>query len=127
MASEVWTNATAPAEVSPRSAGELAWIPTGQKGALVLLGGTSFPLNVTTSIETDLIAPYITTSAMNAATALGKGFVETVQIYDIANKEWYQQKTTGDIPPPTAEFCTVVASAKDGTSHQVGMDHACSR
>jgi hypothetical protein len=42
-----------------------------------------------------------------------------VHVYDIANDKWYTQQTDGDIPPPTTEFCSVVASSQDEASHQV--------
>lgn len=45
--------------------------------------------------------------------------MEYVSIYDPENDEWYEQKTTGDVPPPTAAFCSVVATSKEKDSHQV--------
>jgi hypothetical protein len=40
-------------------------------------------------------------------------------VYDIANKTWYEQPTSGETPPQLAEGCTVVASAPDGSSHNI--------
>ena len=45
--------------------------------------------------------------------------MSTVSVYDIANKIWYEQLTTGDTPGQLAEGCTVVASAEDGSSHNI--------
>jgi hypothetical protein len=45
--------------------------------------------------------------------------METVSVYDIANKVWYDQPTSGQIPGQLAEGCTVVASAQDGSSHNI--------
>ena len=45
--------------------------------------------------------------------------MSTVSVYDIANKVWYEQPTSGQIPPQMAEGCTVVASAQDGSSHNI--------
>jgi hypothetical protein len=42
-----------------------------------------------------------------------------VSVYDIANKIWYEQKTTGPTPIALAQGCTVVASAEDGSSHNI--------
>ena len=45
--------------------------------------------------------------------------MEIVAVYDIATKVWYQQKTTGPYPIGLAQGCTVVASAQDGSSHNI--------
>lgn len=74
--------------------------------------------------------------------------MKTIGIYDIANQTWcdssvtlacestsmrkvgpiahyrsynsrHLQNTTGDIPPATALFCSVLASAEDGSSHNI--------
>jgi hypothetical protein len=45
--------------------------------------------------------------------------MKTVSVYDIANKVWYEQPTSGQIPGQLAEACTVVASAADGSSHNI--------
>lgn len=51
----------------------------------------------------------------------------TVDLFDIdsylqnpdSNGTWYSQKTTGDIPKPRIDFCTVVISAPDNSSHHI--------
>ena len=50
-----------------------------------------------------------------------------VSIYDPENDEWYEQETKGDIPPPTADFCSVVATSHDKDSHQVSWGESCRR
>lgn len=40
-------------------------------------------------------------------------------MYDIANGVWYEQPTYGDPPGQLAQGCTVVASAQDGSSHNI--------
>lgn len=45
--------------------------------------------------------------------------MNSVAIYDIASGEWYLQPTGGQIPSPMAQGCTVVASASDGSSHNI--------
>lgn len=44
--------------------------------------------------------------------------MSTVSVYDIASKVWYEQPTTG-APGALAQGCTVVASAQDGSSHNI--------
>jgi hypothetical protein len=36
-----------------------------------------------------------------------------------SNGTWYQQVTTGDIPSPRIDFCTVYVSAPDNSSHHI--------
>lgn len=38
-----------------------------------------------------------------------------------SNGTWYSQKTTGDVPPPRIDFCTVAISAPDNSSHHIYM------
>ena len=64
--------------------------------------------------------------------------MENVSLYDIESKTWYvgrtssagclacvlslaryNQETSGDRPPPLTQFCSVVASANDGSSHSI--------
>ena len=45
-------------------------------------------------------------------------FMSTVSIYDIANHVWYEQETTG-APGALAQGCAVVATAQDGSSHNI--------
>ncbi len=42
----------------------------------------------------------------------------TIDVYDIANNQWYQQPSTGP-PPQLTRGCAVVASAKDGSSFNI--------
>ena len=45
--------------------------------------------------------------------------MDSVAVYDIANKKWYEQKTTGPQPIAFAQGCSVVASAQDNSSHNI--------
>lgn len=38
-----WQNATLPTFVSPRAHAELVWVPTSEKGLLVVIGGVVYP------------------------------------------------------------------------------------
>jgi len=42
-----------------------------------------------------------------------------VSVYDIANNVWYEQPTSGTFPGALAQGCTVLASAQDGSSHNI--------
>lgn len=43
----------------------------------------------------------------------------TVSVYDISKKVWYEQETSGSSPGALTQGCTVVASAEDGSSHNI--------
>ena len=45
--------------------------------------------------------------------------MQTVPVYDVQGQNWYMQNTSGDTPPQLTEFCSVVASATDGSSHNI--------
>ena len=45
----------------------------------------------------------------------------TIDVYDIANSQWYQQFTSGSYPNRRVNPCTVAASAPDGSSTNVYM------
>jgi hypothetical protein len=45
--------------------------------------------------------------------------METVSVYDVANKKWYQQNTTGTPPPQLTLFCSVLAIAEDRSSFNI--------
>ena len=48
--------------------------------------------------------------------------MERVHVFDIASSRWYEQETTAEkdiFPSKRQEFCAVVASAEDGSSHNI--------
>lgn len=47
--------------------------------------------------------------------------MNTIDIYDIAKSKWYKQSTSGTVPKYRVNPCAVVASAADGSSHNVYM------
>lgn len=49
MKGEKWSNLTLPREVRRRAEAEMVWIPAGEKGTLVVLGGTAMTWNETTT------------------------------------------------------------------------------
>jgi hypothetical protein len=42
-----------------------------------------------------------------------------LNVYDIANSEWFHQKTSGDTPGVRVNPCAVIASAPDASSFQI--------
>ncbi|KAF2687734.1 hypothetical protein K458DRAFT_294300 [Lentithecium fluviatile CBS 122367] len=47
--------------------------------------------------------------------------MNTIDVYDIAKSKWYKQSTSGTMPKYRVNPCAVVASAADGSSHNVYM------
>ena len=119
MKTEKWDNATLPAEIPARSAGGLEWVPLGSKGSLIAFGGTTLDYNMTETLDRSSRLYWNSTVDFAKKKTEGTGLLETVHVYDVAGKVWYSQKTSGDTPPPTADFCSSVAVAQDGSSYQV--------
>ncbi|MCJ1257136.1 hypothetical protein MMC24_004961 [Lignoscripta atroalba] len=45
--------------------------------------------------------------------------LDVISVYDIANETWYQQRATGDVPNWRYFGCSIVVSARDGSSHSM--------
>ncbi|KAF5026503.1 hypothetical protein F66182_1425 [Fusarium sp. NRRL 66182] len=45
--------------------------------------------------------------------------LRTLNVYDIANSEWFHQETSGDAPTVRVNPCAVIASAPDASSFQI--------
>ncbi|KMP07146.1 hypothetical protein CIHG_00007 [Coccidioides immitis H538.4] len=108
---EQWTNNTK-FNVTPRGKAELSWIPVSDAGVLIAVGGVPYP-------ETSLRTPVPTQDQQRSNKVMGESFMKTVPVYDIDSGNWYTQNTTGEHPPARSDFCSVVASAKDGSSHNI--------
>ncbi|KFZ19739.1 hypothetical protein V502_03486, partial [Pseudogymnoascus sp. VKM F-4520 (FW-2644)] len=110
---EVWTNKTIKSDVPGRASPEIVWVPVGKNGVLVVVGGVVDPVfaNFTFTLDDAKKANSQTNSP---------SFLSTVSVYDIESSTWFQQPTTG-APAKTAwtQGCTVVASAPDGSSHNI--------
>lgn len=109
---EQWYNYTLPDAVPGRADAELVWVPVSKQGVLVAIGGVIFP---------SYMNPNQTNNASATALSQAKspGFMTTVSVYDIASHIWYEQPTTGSAPGQLTQGCTVLASAQDGSSHNI--------
>ncbi|KAI1107034.1 hypothetical protein F4804DRAFT_340192 [Jackrogersella minutella] len=108
---EVWNNVTLPTGTESRANPSMVWVPVGEQGILVVVGGVTYP-------------DYITGAGSNGSTneAQSKkdspGFMSSIDVYDVAGKQWYRQPTQG-APPQLAQGCAVVATAKDYSSFNI--------
>ncbi|KAJ6086056.1 hypothetical protein N7486_010337 [Penicillium sp. IBT 16267x] len=110
MESEIWVNDTLPSYIQGRANAELVWVPVSESGVLVAIGGVVEPAGLFVSLNS-------TQQALSEE--ISPTFMETVSVYDVDTKTWYLQNTTGDTPPQLTEFCSVLASAEDGSSHNI--------
>ncbi|CAN8102576.1 unnamed protein product [Discula destructiva] len=106
---EKWTNYTLPESISGRASAELVWVPVGEKGILVALGGVVFP-SFTSPIHQSVNA--------TASNLESTKFMTNVDVYDIANSVWYTQATTGG-PGPLTQGCAVMQPASDYSSFNI--------
>lgn len=109
-----FSNLNFPDWLAPRAEAGLVWLPYGDQGVLLVIGG------VTTPGDMYLNLPENATTTENR----DGGFTSEIAVYDIAGNEWYLQKTletgTGNSAPgQLASFCTVVAAAQDASSYSI--------
>jgi hypothetical protein len=74
----------------------------GSEGFLIVVGGEAPPTKSYSYYE-------------------GRSMVEmsAITLYDIANKSWFVQTATGDIPPIRSEFCAVGSPSADGKTYEM--------
>ncbi|KAI0425552.1 hypothetical protein F5Y09DRAFT_346581 [Xylaria sp. FL1042] len=107
--SEKWSNVTLPSYIPSRANPSVVWVPVGEQGILVVLGGVLYPdYNNVNSTSLN-----IAQSEKDSPT-----YMSNIDIYDVAGDKWYQQLTTGG-PPALAMGCAVVATAQDSSSHNI--------
>jgi len=101
-----WNNASSTAATSTGFAvmAQAAYVPNfGDSGFIAYVGG-----DIPTSIST---------FGYESGTDLAD--MSVITLYDIASKTFYQQKATGDIPPPRSEFCMVGTESLDKSSFEM--------
>lgn len=111
MRAEEWTNITIPDDIPPRANAELVWVPVSDRGLLVAIGGVIEP--------EEIWARGLNDSQQDESRAQSPGFMTSLPVYDIASEEWYLQNTTGEAPGQLTQFCSVMASAQDSSSHNI--------
>jgi hypothetical protein len=112
MRKGTWTNHTLPSYITGRANAELVWVPVSESGVLVAIGGVVNPVEFWRDTG-------LSTSQTTLSRKISPTFMETVSVYDVDSQRWYLQNTTGDTPPQLTQFCSVLASATDGSSHNI--------
>ncbi|KAJ5051966.1 uncharacterized protein L3040_001727 [Drepanopeziza brunnea f. sp. 'multigermtubi'] len=108
---ETWKNTTLPTTVPGRASAELVWVPVSEKGILVAIGGVLYPAYANVNQTNNA-------SSTSISETESPKFMSSVAVYDVAKEVWYEQTTT-DPPPALMQGCTVLASAQDGSSHNI--------
>lgn len=111
MRDEKWYNHTLPSYIPGRANAELVWVPMSDSGVLVAIGGVINPV--------EMRQDGLEKSQTAESKRVSPTFMETVSVYDVKSQTWYLQNTTGDTPPQLTQFCSVLASAADGSSHNI--------
>ncbi|KAI1339499.1 hypothetical protein F5Y15DRAFT_382727 [Xylariaceae sp. FL0016] len=106
---EVWLNSTLPEGVSSRANPSVVWVPVGEQGLLVVLGGVTFP---------NYNNPSLTSQDEAQSKQDSPIYMEDIDVYDIAGDKWYKQPSSGP-PPQLALGCAVVAPAQDFSSYNI--------
>ncbi|KAI1205710.1 uncharacterized protein F4807DRAFT_272872 [Annulohypoxylon truncatum] len=106
---EVWTNTTLPVGTQSRAGPSMVWVPVGEQGILVVVGGVTYP-----GFDNDN-----GTSQNEAQSKIDSpSFMSTIDVYDVAGDKWYRQPTQG-APPALTRGCAVVATAQDKSSFNI--------
>ncbi|KAF8851662.1 hypothetical protein BDZ45DRAFT_678961 [Acephala macrosclerotiorum] len=109
---ETWKNLTLPTTVPGRINAELVWVPVSKQGVLVAIGGVI-------DIQFESLTTSLNLTEQTQTNATSPKFMSTVSVYDIADGIWYEQPTSETPPPMLTQGCTVMASAQDGSSHNI--------
>ncbi|KAK1752104.1 hypothetical protein QBC47DRAFT_433058 [Echria macrotheca] len=107
---ESWKNETLPSDTPGRANPELVWVPVGEQGILVAIGGVIFP---------DFTGFTGKSSNEAESKATSPSFMSTIDVYDVASGKWYRQPTSGGSPGQLTRGCAVVAPAQDSSSFNI--------
>jgi hypothetical protein len=108
---ETWSEKDLGDGIEGRANPEAVWVPVGERGILVVLGGVVYPewAGNRTHQSDDPEA--------NAKDS--PSFMRDIDIYDVANGTWYKQPTTSNGPDARTRGCAVVAHAADRSSFNI--------
>jgi hypothetical protein len=123
----VWTNSTLPSKIKGRANPEMVWVPVGEQGILVVLGGVVYPHWTARFTQSENPERSVsTTSAPHSESETDQdiqrrespAFMKEIDIYDIAGNRWYKQTST-NAPGTRTRGCAVLATASDYSSFNI--------
>ncbi|KAI1142125.1 hypothetical protein F5Y05DRAFT_402113 [Hypoxylon sp. FL0543] len=106
---EIWTNVTLPPGTPSRANPSVVWVPVGEQGILVVIGGVTYP---------DYNNANRTSQNAAQSNKDSPGFMSKIDVYDIAGNKWYQQPAQSS-PPQLAKGCAVLGVAQDYSSFNI--------
>lgn len=91
--------------IGPTQYGALEYVPASKKGSLIYIGGErpKEPENVRDEKK------YTFDVAK----------MDKVWVFDVEAEKWFLQETSGDVPEPRTQFCSVTAYDEETKSHQI--------
>lgn len=95
-----------------RAEGGLVWLPASTQGLLLAIGGVTAPADLDPFGE----------GANRSDDTISHSFLKQFPIYDIGSETWALQDLDSASPfpdEPLSQFCTVVASSKNGSHHDI--------
>lgn len=92
-----WTNTSGPDDIG-RAEGAMVYIPAGDAGMLVYVGG-------------------VKDEGRNGSAEAQP--MDEVLVYDVLSFKWYTQKASGDVPDSRSLFCAGVTWAEDRSSYNM--------
>jgi hypothetical protein len=97
-----WTIPALGAGIQSRAEATLSWIPAGEQGMLVAVGGVLNP--------SDIFSPYGPWT--NDSMEQGNNFTKEIHMFDVASSTWFRQPIADGSPSPPrlARACGVVGS-----------------
>jgi hypothetical protein len=143
-----WVNQTLPDYVQSRADAELVWVPVSKQGVLIVIGGVLnaevlYPTGLSETERKANVNPspgcstnwdlWLTKAEWKWSVVYGNhSYLWYCEWKMVSGMKWnpsppylcwddrYLQNTTGDIPPNgRALFCSTLASAGDGSSHNI--------
>lgn len=99
-----WTIPALPGNIRTRAEAGLVWIPAGEQGMLVVIGGALKPTDALNNNSASWNDPSIEES---------NNFTKEISLYDVKNGAWFTQdvQAEGGFPDHRlAQFCAVVAT-----------------
>ncbi|KPI42067.1 uncharacterized protein AB675_5666 [Cyphellophora attinorum] len=97
-----WTIPALGVGIQSRAEATLAWIPAGEQGMLVAVGGVLNP--------SDIFSPYGPWT--NDSMEQGNNFTKEIHLFDVASSTWFRQAIAdgSPCPPRLARACGVVST-----------------
>ncbi|KAH7319901.1 hypothetical protein B0I35DRAFT_223039 [Stachybotrys elegans] len=107
---EPWSTQNLTSSIEGRANPEVVWVPVGEQGILVVLGGVTYP---------QWVNPDSASEDPEASIEESPAFMQRIDIYDVASRRWYRQRSQNYPVGSFTQGCAVVATAADRSSFNI--------